>query len=302
MSEFENESVNEIPEGKATEDSAPEEEQISEEPVVVSDDLEPEAEELAEPENEELAPVELSESEIDEQLWDKTNKAARLLRNRRAALQKEQEDRGGRPTLLVRGLKLLQLKPKMTQKEMADLLGVSLHELDAVLEDAEKHDIISRVEPEEPDMRKIVIMADENSVALAEAYESRGERFVPGMSLDDRKTMLDLLDKVIDKLTAMGLDDEREKSSGFRGHGDRNGHHDDRGGRGGFGGGRRDDRNGRGGRGGFGGSRGGYHGGGHRDDRGGRGGFGGGHRDDRNGRGGRRDDRGSFRSNRGNRY
>lgn len=258
----------------------------------------------------------------DEQLWDKANKAARLLRNRKNALQKEKEDRGGRPTLLVRALRLLQLKPKMEQKEMSDLLGVKLRELDAVLAEAEKNDIVSRIDPEQEDLRKVVVMADESSMALAQAAAEKGERFVPGLSDEDEAQLLALLDKVIDPLVALGLDDERAQGDGAHGRGGREGDRGNRNGRGGFGGrgGRdRDERNGRGGRGGFGGSRGGYdRDRGNRNDRGGyRGGSRGGYRDrddrgsrggfgarsdrdrDRNGRG---DRGGSFRSNRGNRY
>ena len=115
----------------------------------------PQAEEMAdtqEPEEsgaEQEEPTEAEEepeyANIDEELFDKANKAARLLRNRRAALKDEQNDKAGKPSLLVRALKLLTLKPKMEQKEMADVLGVTLHELDAVLADAEKRDLVARL-------------------------------------------------------------------------------------------------------------------------------------------------------------
>ena len=242
---------------------------------------EPQAEEMAdtqEPEEsgaEQEEPTEAEEepeyANIDEELFDKANKAARLLRNRRAALKDEQNDKAGKPSLLVRALKLLTLKPKMEQKEMADVLGVTLHELDAVLADAEKRDLVARIEPEEPDMRKIVVMADEDSLPRAKAIENRGAALVPGLGTEKVRELNALLDKVIDPLVAMGLDEDRRGGFG--------GKRDDR--RGGFGG-RGGDRGGRGGdRGGFGG-RGG--------DRSGRGGFGGrgGGRGGRGGYGGKR--------------
>lgn len=270
---------------------------------------EPQAEEMAdtqEPEEsgaEQEEPAEAEEepeyANIDEELFDKANKAARLLRNRRAALKDEQNDKAGKPSLLVRALKLLTLKPKMEQKEMADVLGVTLHELDAVLADAEKRDLVARIEPEEPDMRKIVVMADEDSLPRAKAIENRGAALVPGLGTEKVRELNALLDKVIDPLVAMGLDEDRrggfggkrdDRRGGFGGRGgDRGGRGGDRGGfggrggdrggRGGFGGrggdrgGRGGDRGGFGGRGGRGGDRGGF--GGRGGDRGGRGGYGG---------------------------
>lgn len=248
----------------------------------------------------------------DEVLIDKASKAARLLRTRSAALRHEKEENEGKPSLLVRALKLLELKPKMEQKEMADLLGVRLRELDAIMAEAEKDDIVARIEPEEPDMRKIVIMADDDAIARAEAKEAKGEDLVPGLSDEDRKQLLALLDKVIDPLVALGLDEDRGPRGDRRGGG-----RDDRGPRGGFHGGRDDHGSrgsfgGRGSRGGDrgersrGNDRGGYRGGRDRDDRGSRGGYRSGARDDRSGgfRGGR-DDRSSSRggygsSSRGN--
>ena len=242
-------------------------------------DAEPQAEETAEthePEEsgaEKDVPAEAEEepeyANIDEELFDKANKAARLLRNRRAALKDEQNDKAGKPSLLVRALKLLTLKPKMEQKEMADVLGVTLHELDAALADAEKRDLVARIEPEEPDMRKIVVMADEDSLPRAKAIENRGAALVPGLGTEKVRELNALLDKVIDPLVAMGLDEDRRGGLG--------GKRDDRrggfGGRGGDRGGRGGDRGGFGGRGGRGGDRGGF--GGRGGDRGGRGGYGG---------------------------
>ena len=226
--------------------------------------------EAVENESENNAEVEASEPKAEEKaaeqtdandvLFDKANKAARLLRCRRAVMRREQEEKGGKASALVRALKLLQLKPKMEQKEMSELLGMRLRELDAMMAEAEKNDIVARVEPAEPDMRKVVIMADEGAIERAEAFERKGEDLVPGLGEDDMAQLNALLDKVIDPLVALGLDEDREERGGFGAK------RDDRGGRGGF---RGNDRGGdRGGRGGFGGrdSRGG--------DRGGRGGYG----------------------------
>ena len=219
------------------------------------------------------------QTDANDVLFDKANKAARLLRCRRAVMRREQEEKGGKASALVRALKLLQLKPKMEQKEMSELLGMRLRELDSMMAEAEKNDIVARVEPAEPDMRKVVIMADEDAIERAESLERKGEDLVPGLGEDDMAQLIALLDKVIDPLVALGLDEDREERGGFGGK------RDDRGGRGGFRGG---DRGGdRGGRGGFGG----------RDSRGGdRGGFRGGN--DRGGFGGRDSrggDRGGFR-------
>ena len=240
----------------------------------------------------------------DDALFDKANKAARLLRCRRAVQRREQEEKGNQASSLVRALKLLQLKPKMEQKEMSELLGMRLRELDAMMAEAEEKDLVARVEPSEPDMRKIVVMADDDAVERAEAEESKGENLVPGLSDEEREQLVALLDKVINPLVALGLDEDREERGGF--HGKR----DDRGPRGGFGG-RGGDRGGdrggnRGGFGGRGGDRGGDRGGFRGNDRGGfrggdRGGYRGGYRggNDRGGFRGndRPGDRGGFRGN-----
>ena len=235
-----------------------------------------------------VAPEEAAEKDTNELLMDKVCDASRLLRMRRTALRREAEEGADKANALVRALKLLQLKPRMEQKEIADLLGMRLRELDAILADAEAKDIVARVEPEgEPDMRKVVVMADADAVERAQAEADKGEDLVPSLTSDELEQLFALLDKVNESLQAMGLVDEREERGGFGGRGgDRGGFRGgDRGGRGGFGG----NRGGRGGFGGRGGERGGERGGfrGGRDDRGGRGGFGG--RDERGG------DRGGFR-------
>ncbi len=285
-------------------------------------------------ENAEDAEDHTAPEDLDDKLFDKVNRAARLLRNRRGALAQEAEAEADRRRDLQRALKLLELKPKMEQKEMAELMGMGLRDLNAILAEAEKLDIVARIEPEEPDMRKVVVMASEDAEELIAAQAKKRKKLVPQISADSVEQLLALLDQVIDPLVEMGLDDDRgprggrdDRRGGDRSHGShgaprmgfsggrggdrggRGGFGGDRGGRGGFGdrdrggdrGGRggfggRDDRRGgdRGGRGGFGGDRGGR--GGFGGDRGGRGGFGGG-RDDRRGGNG-----GGFRGNRGGRF
>ncbi|WP_333789783.1 hypothetical protein [Parolsenella catena] len=284
MSQFENDETLDETTTEVVEETA--------EVEAVENDAENDAEaEASEPKAEDAA---TEQTDANDVLFDKANKAARLLRCRRAVMRREQEEKGGKASALVRALKLLQLKPKMEQKEMSELLGMRLRELDSMMAEAEKNDIVARVEPAEPDMRKVVIMADEDAIERAESLERKGEDLVPGLGEDDMAQLIALLDKVIDPLVALGLDEDREERGGFGGK------RDDRGGRGGFRGG---DRGGdRGGRGGFGGrdsrggDRGGFRGG---NDRGGyrggndRGGFGG--RDSRGG-----NDRGGYRG--GNRY
>ena len=262
--------------------------EVEETPAPEADDA---AAEDAEPE---VAPV-----DIDKELFDKLNRAARLMRSRKDVLAEEAEADAERLANLIRALKLLELKPKMEQKEMADLLGMRLRELDRLLAQAEKQDIVGRIQPEDEDMRAVVVFASEDAVAMAEAQGKKRKKFIPQLSSEDAEQLLSLLDKVIDPLTEMGLDadrgprggrDDRGPRGGFGGRGGR----DDRGPRGGFGGrggrvdlgGRRiikkktcdgvgrgkqfGDRGGRGGRGGDRGGRGGFGG------RGDRGGFGGG--------------------------
>ena len=296
MSQFENDETLDETTTEVVEETA--------EVEAVENDAENDAEaEASEPKAEDAA---TEQTDANDVLFDKANKAARLLRCRRAVMRREQEEKGGKASALVRALKLLQLKPKMEQKEMSELLGMRLRELDSMMAEAEKNDIVARVEPAEPDMRKVVIMADEDAIERAESLERKGEDLVPGLGEDDLAQLIALLDKVIDPLVALGLDEDREERGGFGGK------RDDRGGRGGFRGG---DRGGdRGGRGGFGGrdsrggDRGGFRGG---NDRGGdRGGFRGGNDrggyrggNDRGGFGGRDSrggDRGGYRG--GNRY
>lgn len=307
MSEFEND--------ETIDETSIQDEEIAEE-TSVDDDVTAEDEQDAEADDEATSDSDSDDAEeeqgVNEKLVAKVKRAENLLFRRRVSLERAAEENQGKASTLVRALKLLQLKPKMQQKEMADLLGMRLRELDAVLADAEKKDLVGRIEPEEPDMRKVVVFAEDDAIERAEAAERKGEDLVPGLSEEDAEQLLSLLDKVIDPLVALGLDEPREDRGrgGFGGRGgdrggDRGGFRGGRDSRGGFGGrGGHDDRGGRGGRGGDrGGDRGGFRG--NRDDRGGRGGFGG--RDDRGGRSfdrnnDRRDDRdsrGGFGGNRG---
>ena len=249
--------------------------------------------------------------DLDDQLFDKVQRAARLLRNRKGAMAREAEEDAAKNADLMRALKLLELKPEMEQKEMSDLLGMRLRELDVLLHQAEEAGVVTRVKPEEEDMRAIVVSANEDAAELAAGMLGKRKKLVAQLSSVDAEDIVALMDKIIDPLTEMGLDNDdrgdRGSRGGFGGRGgdrkfgdrDRGGFRGgDRGGRGGFGGGHGGDRGprkdfgDRGGRGGFGGrdDRGGRSGFG---DRGHRGGFGG--RDDRGGRGGYGDrNRGGF--------
>lgn len=247
------------------------ENEIKDEAVVAEDVVEETAEEASEEAAEEPS--------LDDQLFDKVQRAARLLRNRKFAMGREAEADAARASELMRALKLLELKPQMEQKEMSDLLGMRLRELDGILREAEEVGAVTRIMPEEEDMRAVLVSANENAEELAASIGGKRKKLVPQLSQLDAEDIVALMDKLIDPLTEMGLDND-----------DRGGRGGDRGGRGGFGGRggdrgprkdfgdrgpRRDfgdrDRGGRGGRGGgFGG----------RDDRGGRGGYG-----DRGGRG-----------------
>ena len=244
----------------------------------------------------------------DEELMDKMQKAARLLRSRRFAISKEEEAKAERMANIERAIKLLDLKPKMEQKEMSDLLGMRLRELDGLMAEAEAADLVGRIDDAEGDMRKIVVFAAEDAAEGLVELANKKEKLLPELSYEEATELMAALDKVIAPLVAMGLDEDRGPRGGRDDRGPRGprgprddrgprGPRDDRGGRGGD----RGDRGGRGGfgdrggRGGFGGNRGGY------GDRGGnRGGFGGNRGNDRGGRGGDRGGRngGGFRGNR----
>ena len=240
-------------------DEVAEDEELDED--VIEDEIDDEDDEDEDDEPESI--------DYNDTLFDKCQRAARLLRNRKDMIRDEETEKNERVANLVRAVKLLELKPQMEQKEMAELLGIRLRELDAMMAEAEKNGIVSRVMPEEEDMRAVLVSAEEGASETASAQGREGVKLVPSLSDEELDEIFAMLDKIIDPLTKMGLDndDRRGGRGGDRGGFNRGG---DRGGRGGF------DRGGRGGdRGGFGG----------RDDRGGRGGF------DRGGRGG---DRGGF--------
>ena len=235
---------------------------------------------------EEAEVVEAAVDYDDEELMDKMQKAARLLRSRRFAISKEEEAKAERMANIERAIKLLDLKPKMEQKEMSDLLGMRLRELDGLMAEAEAADLIGRIDDAEGDMRKIVVFAAEDAAEGLVELANKKEKLLPELSYEEATELMAALDKVIAPLVAMGLDEDRGPRGG----------RDDRGPRG-----PRDDRGGRGGRGGFGdrGGRGGDRGPrGPRDDRGGRGGDRGG-RGGFGGRGGDRGGRGGFGGNRG---
>lgn len=236
---------------------------------------------------EEAEVVEAAVDYDDEELMDKMQKAARLLRSRRFAISKEEEAKAERMANIERAIKLLDLKPKMEQKEMSDLLGMRLRELDGLMAEAEAADLVGRIDDAEGDMRKIVVFAAEDAADGLVELANKKEKLLPELSYEEATELMAALDKVIAPLVAMGLDEDRGPRGGRDDRGPRGprGPRDDRGPRGG-----RDDRGGRGGRGGF-GDRGGRGG-----DRGGRGGFGG----NRGGYGDRGGNRGGFGGNRGN--
>lgn len=275
--------------------------EYSENDEIMTEDDEVLADEVAEDEelDEDVIEDEIDDEDDDEDeddepesidyndtLFDKCQRAARLLRNRKDMIRDEETEKNERVANLVRAVKLLELKPQMEQKEMAELLGIRLRELDAMMAEAEKNGIVSRVMPEEEDMRAVLVSAEEGASETASAQGREGVKLVPSLSDEELDEIFAMLDKIIDPLTKMGLDndDRRGGRGGGRGGFDRGGRGGDRGGRGGFDrGGRGGDRGGFGGRGGDRGGRGGF-------DRGGRGGFDRGGRDDR--RGG---DRGGYR-------
>ena len=162
-------------------------------------------------------------ADLDDQLFDKLNRAARLMRARRSALEAEAEADAERLNTLMRALKLLELKPKMEEKEMADLMGMRLRELNEILIKAEKDDIVARIEPEDNDMRHIVVFASEDAKELAEAQLKKRKKYIPQLSSESAESLLSLLDQVIDPLTAMGLDEDRGPRGGRDDRGPRGG-------------------------------------------------------------------------------
>ncbi len=171
---------------------------------------------------------ELTIEDLDEVLFDKANRAARLLRNRRNVLMADAEAEAEKIKDLVRALKLLDLKPRMEQKEMSELLGMPLRKLDAMMAQAEAADIVARIEPNEPDMRKVIVYASDDAVELARAQGQKRKKLVPQLSADDARMLIAQFDKLINPLVAMGLDDDRGPRGGKQGFDARNkrGDHD----------------------------------------------------------------------------
>ena len=158
--ENENENVEEVVEASGAVEEAVEAEDVVEET----------AEEAAE------------EPSLDDQLFDKVQRAARLLRNRKFAMGREAEADAARASELMRALKLLELKPQMEQKEMSDLLGMRLRELDGILREAEEVGAVTRIMPEEEDMRAILVSANENAEELAASIGGKRKKLVPQLS------------------------------------------------------------------------------------------------------------------------
>ncbi len=215
---------------------------------------------------EEAEVVEAAADYDDEELMDKMQKAARLLRSRRFAISKEEEAKAERMANIERAIKLLDLKPKMEQKEMSDLLGMRLRELDGLMAEAEAADLVGRIDDAEGDMRKIVVFAAEDAAEGLVELANKKEKLLPELSYEEATELMAALDKVIAPLVAMGLDEDRgprpgpwRRRGGFGGN--RGGYGDRGGNRGGFGGNRGNDRGGRGG------DRGGRNGGGFRGNR-----------------------------------
>ena len=157
---------------------------------------------------EETAEEAAEEPSLDDQLFDKVQRAARLLRNRKFAMGREAEADAARASELMRALKLLELKPQMEQKEMSDLLGMRLRELDGILREAEEVGAVTRIMPEEEDMRAILVSANENAEELAASIGGKRKKLVPQLSQLDAEDIVALMDKLIDPLTEMGLDND----------------------------------------------------------------------------------------------
>lgn len=228
-----------------------------------------------EPEAQATEDTSTQQADDDKRFMDELMKASRLMRQRQRMMGDEQREAQQQSRERQRALKMLELKPEMTQKEMAELMGVRLRALDELLASLEEQGLVVRVQPDEPDMRIVsVALSEEGQASLAaEQPDNEAPSLTPGFAPEDRADLLDLLQVLNASLEALGL---RDEDRGFRGGG--------RGGRerGGFEG--RGDR--RAPRGGFGASR---------DARGSeRGGYGKGRDDRREGRGGfrgKRDER-----------
>lgn len=215
-----------------------------------------------------MQPVTVEKDE-DTKLVDVLMKASRLMRQRLASLSEERKEAEEKKNDQVRILKLLQLKPKMTQKEMAELLGMRLRILDEVLSEMQQSGYVNRELPQEPDMRAVAVSLSSAGRDAVEqgSLASDKKELVPELSQEDRQDLIDLLSEVNSALESLGLSDENRSSHsdcGFdtnhggrdgRGYHDRHdsyghGGSDNRGarsGRGSYGHGGRDEHSGRGG-------------------------------------------------------
>ena len=151
---------------------------------------------------EEAEVVEAAADYDDEELMDKMQKAARLLRSRRFAISKEEEAKAERMANIERAIKLLDLKPKMEQKEMSDLLGMRLRELDGLMAEAEAADLVGRIDDAEGDMRKIVVFAAEDAAEGLTELANKKEKLLPELSYEEATELMAALDKVIAPLAA----------------------------------------------------------------------------------------------------
>jgi len=273
------------------------------------DEAEDEAKAVAEATPEEVAKADQAANEHDGTrhvhapleempLQDKIGRMNVLLRRYKKALEFAAERDGEQKRVNDRLLTMLKVKPQTTKKELSFLLDMSSRDLTDLLAKFEEKGLVA-LRSSEGDGYETIVELTEKGASPDASLDDAKAQVDPFDALDeDEKAQLaDISVKVSKsleaKLVAMGEDPDA--------HDERRGGRDDRGGRGGFRGGRDDDRRGgyRGGRDDRGG-RGGFRGG--RDDRGGRGGFRGGRDDDRRGgyRGGRDDrgGRGGFRGGR----
>ena len=189
-----------------------------------------------------------SKTDDDKLFMDELMKASRLMRQRQRMMGDERRDAAERDREGQRALKMLTLKPEMEQKEMAELMGTRLRALDELLAGLEKRGLVTRVQPEEPDMRivRVSLTEEGKDVSEDESADSVEPALIPGFAEEDRKDLVELLKGLNASLEALGLrDEDRGPRGGFRGGdrgGFRGGHDDNRrsGDRGGFRGERND--------------------------------------------------------------
>ena len=207
-------------------------------------------------------------------LVDKVGRLGGLL-HRYTKHQAEAHGRFGDP---LRGqgrlLTLLKAKPVTTQKELSFLLDMRQQSLSELLSKLEEKGFITREKSDEDARVMMIKLTDAGRQAAPDLTDIDPNEDVFDCLTDEEKDqfgeyIVKVTKSLEQKLVAMGDDPNAPRPSRDRDRGGYRGGRDDRGGRGGYRGGR-----------------GGYRGG--RDDRGGRGGY----RDDRGGYRGGRDDRG----------